>query len=125
MRSGRCALRNSCASLRAVGRFGAATESSRSRISASAPESSPWASFLSLSAGTNSSERMRRLTGSVGGAGRLPGDHLPATALAYPDIGEADAERVRFAARHHTDLARAGQHDRIAEILRLDVRGRH
>src|SRR5262249_12340805 len=61
MRSGRCASRNSRASLRAVGRFAAATESSRSRISASAPLSSPRASLRSLSAGTNSIERMKRL----------------------------------------------------------------
>src|SRR5437763_12487029 len=58
MRSGPCASRKSRASLRAVGRFEAATESSRSRISASAPDSRPRASFRSLSAGTNSIERI-------------------------------------------------------------------
>src|SRR3984957_5346707 len=51
MRSAPCASRNSRASLRAVGRFAAATESSRSRISASAPDSRPRASLRSLSAG--------------------------------------------------------------------------
>src|SRR5215211_4937778 len=56
-----CAARNSRASLRAVGRFAAATESSRSRISASAPDSRPRASLRSLSAGTNSSERIGML----------------------------------------------------------------
>src|SRR3984893_202806 len=58
MRSGPCAARNSRASLRAVGRLDAATESSRSRINASAPDSRPCASFRSLSAGTNSIERI-------------------------------------------------------------------
>src|SRR6266446_2685819 len=58
MRSEACASRNSRACLRAIGRFDAATESSRSRISASAPESSPRASFRSLSAGTNKKERI-------------------------------------------------------------------
>src|SRR3954447_25375163 len=58
MRSGPCASRKSRASFRAVGRFEAATESSKSRISASAPDSRPRASLRSLSAGTNSSERM-------------------------------------------------------------------
>src|SRR5256714_10973278 len=58
MRSGLCASRNSRASRRAVGRFAAATESSRSRISASTPLSMPRANFRSLSAGTNSIERM-------------------------------------------------------------------
>src|SRR5260370_10644379 len=103
--AGPCAARNSRACLRAVGRFGAATESSRSRISASALESRPRASLPSLSAGTNSSERIAPWLGSVRGTGRLPGHHLPAAALVGPDIGEADAARVWLAARHHSDLA--------------------
>src|ERR1041384_405976 len=125
MRSGPYASRNSRASLRAVGRFGAATESSRSRISASAPLSKPRASLRSLSAGTNSSERIMPRAGLVRSAGRLPGHHLPAAALIGPDIGEADAKGIRLAARHYTDLAGAGQNDGVAEILRLDIRRHH
>src|SRR3954470_9085142 len=59
MRSGPCASRNSRASFRAVARFDAATESSRSSISASAPDSRPRASLRSLSAGTKRRERIR------------------------------------------------------------------
>src|SRR5437763_8878252 len=65
MRSAPCASRKSRARRRAVGRFAAATESSRSRISASAPLSMPRANFRSLSAGTNSIERMKYLLRSL------------------------------------------------------------
>ncbi len=48
---------NSFTSARAAGRFSAATESSRSRISASAGDDLALASFFSLSAGTKRRER--------------------------------------------------------------------
>src|SRR3954470_6187169 len=59
MRFGPCDSKNARASFRAVGRLAAATESSRSRISASAPDSRPRASLRSLSAGTKRRERIR------------------------------------------------------------------
>src|SRR5574337_443637 len=63
-----CAAMNSAAHARAPGLRAAATESSRSRISTSAPLDSALASLRSLSAGTNSSERsFSALTGLPSG----------------------------------------------------------
>src|SRR5262245_58146665 len=56
-RRDRCADRYSRTIPRAMGRFSAATASSRSRISASAPSASALASFFSLSPGTKSHAR--------------------------------------------------------------------
>jgi hypothetical protein len=47
----------------------------------------------------------RRATGSVRGAGRLPGDHLPLAGLEGPHVGEADAKAVGAALRHDADAA--------------------
>src|SRR3954469_17021800 len=95
MRSGPCASSKSRAIFRAVGRFAAATESSRSRISASAPDSRPFASLRSLSAGTNSIDRVShldrlRLHQRGAAADR---DHL--AALVEPDMLEFDDPRIR------------------------------
>jgi hypothetical protein len=61
-------------SVRAAGRLSGATESSRSRISASAPLARALASFLSLSPGTKSSERMSSLLDRYRRFARAAGD---------------------------------------------------
>ena len=54
----------------------------------------------------------------------MPGGHLPLAALVDPDVGEADPEIHRVATGIDADPGRAGQHDRVAAILRLHI-GRH
>src|SRR5437763_902244 len=74
-------------------------------------------------AGTSPATGFNVVSASVGGAGRLPGDHLPLAGLVDPDIGKADAEIHRVAAGIDADARVAGEDDRVAQILRLDIRG--
>src|ERR1700730_4225643 len=94
-----CASSNARGCRRATARLDAATESSRSRISASAPLSSPRASFLSLSAGTNRKERIDCLRQScdpcrLPDAGRRPED-LPSPPFRGEREGPAAKPRGR------------------------------
>src|SRR5438105_5118884 len=79
-------------------------------------------SWLALNVGGRN-KSATGIPGSVGGAGRLPGDHLPLAGLVDPDIGKADAEIHRVAAGIDADAGVAGEDDRVAEILRLYIRG--
>src|SRR5215469_18168373 len=54
-------------------------------------------------------------------AGRLPGDHLPATASVGVNIGKPDAKAIGSAAGHDADAAGSSQYDRVAKVLRLDI----
>src|ERR1700712_3351938 len=62
----------------------------------------------------------RVLPGWLDQLGALPGYHLPLAAAIGIDVDEADAERVRGAARFDADGGDAGQHHGVAEVLRDD-----